>query len=89
MWMGKSRRGAFLTEKRTLAEVLQYLLDAAGYTMIAVRPQRRDLPDPADLIAYVEDRLDERRRKAIERRIAASPELQAEVDLLRRVRNPP
>jgi hypothetical protein len=42
-------------------------------------------PDPSELIAYVDGRLDERRRKIIEQRIAEDAELREEIDLLRRM----
>jgi RNA polymerase sigma factor (sigma-70 family) len=42
LWL-KSRAGVFSTEGRTLAEVLQYLLNSMRYTLLAVRRQQRDL----------------------------------------------
>jgi RNA polymerase sigma factor (sigma-70 family) len=42
LWL-KSREGVFSTEGRTLAEVLQYLLNSMRYSVIAVRRQQRDL----------------------------------------------
>jgi anti-sigma factor RsiW len=41
--------------------------------------------DPADLIGYINNTLEEERRRAIEQRLEQDPELQAEVELLRRM----
>jgi anti-sigma factor RsiW len=65
-------------ELRRLDQVLRQVF-AAGTA------RADDRPDPAELIAYVDGKLDEQRRKIIEQRMAEDAELRAEVELLRRM----